>query len=71
MNTNQTIAALALGILTLGTALAAYGLRFAPIGGDGLNNPILVWDRWQREVCQVSLIDGYPVACSRTKPFKQ
>jgi hypothetical protein len=71
MNINQSLAAVALLVLTGGIAMAAYGLRYTPVQGDGFANPVTVWDRWEREVCQVSLIDGYPVACSRTSPYKR
>lgn len=71
MNISQTLAALALAILAGGCALAAYGLRYVPIGGDGYNSQVLVWDRWEREVCEVSLIKDYPVHCSRTRPYKR
>lgn len=70
MNINQLIATTALIVATLGIALAAYGLRYEPLPGGNLANPTLVWDRWEREVCQVSLVKDYPVYCSRTKPME-
>jgi hypothetical protein len=72
INFNKFLAALALVIITLGGALAAYGLRYVPIDvGNGMDNPVLVWDRWEREVCQISAIDFYPTYCSKTNPYKR
>ena len=69
MNLNQLIATAALIVATVGIALAAHGLRYEPLPGGSLENPTLVWDRWDREVCQVSLVKDYPVYCSRSKPL--
>ena len=48
MNINQLLAAIALLVLTAGIAVAAYGLRYTPVQGDGVANPVTVWDRWDR-----------------------
>lgn len=66
MNINQSIACLALVLLAVTVGLTAYGLRYAPIQGDGFENPVVFWDRWNREICQVSVVAQYPVGCSRT-----
>ena len=66
MNFNQTIAGLALVLLAVTVGLTAYGLRYVPIQGDGFNNPVVLWDRWNREICQVSVVAQWPVSCSRT-----
>lgn len=67
MNTNQTLVASALLILASGFAVASYGLRYTPIGGDGISNPVLVWDRWQQKVCQVSFAD-HAIYCAEVRP---
>lgn len=69
MNINQALAAIALLVLTVGIVIAAYGLRYTPVQGDGIKQPVIVWDRWEREACSVSLFNGDPVACSRTSPY--
>ena len=71
MNINQTLSALALLLFAGFGGLAAYGLRYVPLVGDGVGNPVTVWDRWEQEVCLVSLIESYPVACSRTHPYNK
>ena len=53
MSINQILAVLALIVFAAGAAVAAYGLRYVPINGDGINIPVLVWDRWTQEVCQI------------------
>lgn len=67
MNINQTLLALALVILASASALAAFGLRYVPMGGDGIMNPVLVLDRWTQEVCQVTFTDQ-PRYCSQVRP---
>jgi hypothetical protein len=66
MNINQTIIAVAFVILSGFGTLAAFGLRYVPIGGDGYNNPVLVWDRWTQEVCQITFTDQ-PRYCSQVR----
>ena len=68
VNTNETLAAAAFALTFGVSGLAAYGLRYVPISGDGLGTPVLVWDRWTQEVCQVSLLEDYPIHCSRSNP---
>jgi hypothetical protein len=67
MNINQTLAAVALTILTFGGALAAYGLRYVPMGGEGYGNAVLVWDRWEQEVCQIYYIEQNRY-CAKIRP---
>lgn len=74
MTFNQLLATAAIGIAATGLYLAAYGLRYTPIAianADGISNPALVWDRWNREVCQVSLMHDYPTACSSSRPYQR
>ena len=67
MSINQTLAAFALFIFTAGGAVAAYGLRYVPIGGDGYVNAVLVWDRWGQEVCQIYYIEQNRY-CAQIRP---
>ncbi len=57
MNINQSIAGVALVLLAVTVSLTAYGLRYVPVQGNGYGNPVIFWDRWNREICQVSALN--------------
>jgi hypothetical protein len=66
MNINQTLAAMALIIFCGVSVFAAYGMRYAPMQGDGVSNPVLVWDRWQQKVCQISFV-SHDIYCAQVQ----
>lgn len=51
----RLIAATALLLLAAGLVVAAYGLRYVPIGGSGFNE-VTLWDRLERRVCVVTML---------------
>ena len=65
MNTNQKLAAIGLVLFATVSGVAAFGLRYTPITTNGVEIHV-VWDRWERQACQVSLEPAFPVACSQT-----
>ena len=67
MNFNQALAASAFVLASSVSAMAAYGLRYVPMGGDGYGNQVLVWDRWTQDVCQVTFIEQ-PRYCAKVRP---
>ena len=67
MNINQTFSAIGLLLFATLSAVAAYGLRYVPIGGDGYGNAVLIWDRWEQEVCQIYYIEQNRY-CAKIRP---
>lgn len=59
---NSTLISAGLFLVALAVAGAAYGLRYAPVQGGGLDM-VTVWDRWEQRVCVVSLPLGNRVIC--------
>jgi hypothetical protein len=72
MKINQILIVALILLIILGGSIAIYGLRYTPVGvGDGLERPVLVWDRWKHEVCEVSLMNFYPVHCGKSNPYRR
>lgn len=64
MNLNRLLALTGLMLLASGLAATAYGLRYAPVGGTGMQT-VTVWDRWERRVCVVVMVrDAKRLDCS-------